>query len=285
MIKNVVPSFLKKRDTKLRLGLYLYQQQAFYAICDKDSELIKAERVDCESSDAKDMMEFLAKKEPLVKNCKASLTIGLGQYISKQIAQPDGNSGEWLPKIWASVSDVAEFPITQAVVDYYPMPQGRRHQDTMLSVVVLDQQRLRPWVDACHGMGVQIQGILTPDIAIRNMVERSMKGQKDCVACLYIQDADSILTIQKEGTIYLTRSIRHGASSDPGQFLLELRRSMDYFDGYYNESSISVIFLYSIDKISGNLKSVIEQDFSAVVVQEAGIDQAFMSHLAMGSVL
>ncbi|MEQ1529102.1 MAG: hypothetical protein ABL925_07285, partial [Methylococcales bacterium] len=152
------------------------------------------------------------------------------------------------------ITDLIEFPVSKAVLDYYPTPPSKRtNSGQMLEVIVSSSDVLKNQIEKCRLAQLQLKVIDIQETCLRNLAVLLPENERG-VAILYLQEASGAMLIQKQATIYLYRKFEIGFKSlnlqqqsgnidqavhEQNNLALEIQRSMDYVESYYGIPPIS----------------------------------------------
>jgi len=170
------------------------------------------------------------------------------------------------------IKDMIDFSIEEAVIDVIEIPNIKElKRAAMLYVVVVKKELIKSIVELCNGSGSDLSIIDIPEMAQRNIAALLSEDQNG-VAILSIKSNCSLLTITRQGELYLSRELETGfdqlmasvqdqgtsigvnsdSELDPGsasmlqaleRMVLEVQRSLDYYESQYNQPQINALFL------------------------------------------
>jgi MSHA biogenesis protein MshI len=128
----------------------------------------------------------------------------------------------------------------------------------MMYAVTAKAELVKQQIDLIESAGLKLDVIDIPELALRNiatLVESEERG----TAFLYLADRRSTLLLVRQGVLYLTRHVETGASTlaDAGEMrrdlvaglALEIRRSLDYFESHYEQTSIPQLFVSGLESV------------------------------------
>jgi MSHA biogenesis protein MshI len=153
------------------------------------------------------------------------------------------------------IKDLIDFHIDDAVIDVFEVPgqhstgAGGRLMYAVAARATAVQSSIRRLEDA----GMDLRCIDIPEMCLRNvaaLLPQDVVG----VAFMYLGRDDGFIVLTRQGTLYLARRIETGyaalAAANPEQFdtlasgiVLELQRSLDYYESHYAQASIGHITL------------------------------------------
>lgn len=154
------------------------------------------------------------------------------------------------------IADMLDYPVDQAVVDYYPMPKSNRaNAPAMLEVVACNSQLTQSLSQLCKQAELRLKVIDIQETALRNLAALLPENEQG-VAVLYLNQHSGHIIIQKNAEIYLSRKIDHGYAHLTGDLqqddqeqlqaelnnlALEIQRSLDYVENFYDIPPIKTL--------------------------------------------
>lgn len=199
------------------------------------------------------------RKLPTVSVLEAS------SYSMLLVEAPDVPTDELRAAVRWRVKDLIDFHIDDAVLDVFQMPnRGISGPNQMMYAVAAKADGVQTEVDVAEEAGLKLKAIDILELSLRNlatMLDRDDRG----VALLYLAETSGVLLIVRQGTLYLARRFETGvqtlkdADSLRSELIsglaLEARRSLDYFESHYEQSSLSVIYTAGLEPSDLDLMS------------------------------
>jgi MSHA biogenesis protein MshI len=171
------------------------------------------------------------------------------------------------------VKDMISFDIDEAVIDVIEIPDIKElKRSPMIYAVLIKRDKINEIIAMCERCDATLSVIDIPDLAQRNFAALLPEDQNG-VAILSINETNSLLTITRKGELYLSRELETGfeqlmanvqnqdlhPESDTSELVvenssiallqslermvLEVQRSLDYYESQYNQPQISALFL------------------------------------------
>jgi MSHA biogenesis protein MshI len=194
------------------------------------------------------------------------------------------------------VKDLVQFPIAEAVIDAFLLPEDSvRGTSRMAYAVVAQRKLIEAQVAAAKLLGVKLKNIDIPELVLRNLAEACCDTKRG-VAIVKLQQGGGSLQIIRDGNLYLSRqfslSYNAGLLDDlPGDALvLELQRSLDYFERQMRQVPPSHIYLcgenVTADKLTPEIRNALAVSIHLLDL-EAGlqIPEEIPDHIASLSLL
>ena len=177
----------------------------------------------------------------------------IDQYQLLLVDAPQVPPAELRAAIRWRLRELIDFHVDDALVDVFDAPasSARGVQDHLYTVVAR-RNLVQEQVDLLQRAGASLEVIDIPELALRNIVDRLPENPAG-VAMLYFGARRGLITLVRDSTLYLARSLEMGyldleqASADPRHLwdtlALELQRSMDYYDRHFQQAQISHVLL------------------------------------------
>ncbi|MDX1562326.1 MAG: pilus assembly protein PilM [Gammaproteobacteria bacterium] len=173
-------------------------------------------------------------------------------YSMLLVEAPDVPADELRAAVRWRIKDLIDFHIDDAVLDVFQMPsRGHGGPNQMMYAIAAKADGVRNEVDAAEHAGIKLKAIDILELSLRNiaaMLEDDGRG----VGLLYLGQTTGVLLLVRQGILYLARRFETGVqtlndaetlrSELVAGLALEARRSLDYFESHYEQSSIPVIY-------------------------------------------
>lgn len=208
----------------------------------------------------------------------------VNEFSLLMLEAPNVEPGEMQQAIRWNLRDQIDFDIEQAVVDVFEIPrQTDSSRMAMVYVVVARKQTIQHYVDQMESAEVNLQYIDIPQLAQRN-ISQLLTEEQTGVALLSLNNNSGLLTLCHQDNLYLTREIESASihaepmpetsvdatelqfatASSPQQdainnVVLELQRSLDYYESHFALSPITNLTLSPSDEPLDNVVEMIEQ--------------------------
>jgi MSHA biogenesis protein MshI len=182
------------------------------------------------------------------------LVLASDDYRLMSIEQPAVADDELTEEIRWKISDLIEFPVDDAIIDYYPLPTSERaNSNKMIEVIATPKSAIQPLVDLCTHSELQLHVIDIQETTLRNLATLLPENDRG-IAVLHLQKGTGRITIEKQGSIYLNRKLATGSdrlgltksflseeqiAMEQSGLALEIQRSFDYVESFYGLPPIS----------------------------------------------
>jgi len=169
------------------------------------------------------------------------------------------------------VKDLIQFPIADAVLDAFLLPEdSARGTSRMAYAVVAQRNNVVSLIAQAKEGGLDLQAIDIAELALRNLAQ-SCCDTKRGIALVRLGQGGGSLQIIRDGNVYLTRQFslayNAGLLDDlPGDALvLELQRSLDYFERQMRQTPPSHVYLCGENVTSDKLTPEIRNSLAVKI--------------------
>ena len=146
------------------------------------------------------------------------------------------------------VKDLIDFHVDDAVIDVFEMPpHARGGRNRMMYAVTAKAEFVKQQIELIEGAGLTLDVIDIGELSLRNVATLFEEGERG-IAFLYLGERHSTLLLVRQGVLYLARHVETGVATLTeagelrpelvGGLALEVRRSLDYFESHYEQTSI-----------------------------------------------
>lgn len=175
--------------------------------------------------------------------------LSIGDYQLMMVEAPEVPPSELKAAVRWRIRDLIDFHIDDAVLDVFDAPpSGARGVQESLYVVVSRTSTVKSLIEPFEAAGIELGIIDIPELAMRNIAAR-LDADSNGVALLFFEAERALVTLTRDATLYLARSMdfgyRHLQESPEliDRLALELQRSMDYYDRHFQQAPISAVAL------------------------------------------
>jgi len=205
------------------------------------------------------ILSSLVKKNGLT-NARCNLVIEPGLYNLFQVEAPDVADDELKSALKWQVKDLIDFPVDEAILDLFMVPEQKNPgpgRPKLIYVVAMHAPKNREWIELVNSSGLKLSSIDITELVLRNIASY-IPENKEGVALLYLAEDWSLLNLMQDSMVYLTRALginlrqmKSIEESLVGEFgicfeestrlddlVLEIQRSMGYYESYYGQSPI-----------------------------------------------
>lgn len=174
-------------------------------------------------------------------------------YDVYQIEKPEVEDSELRQALSWRVKDLINYDVASAVIDSYPMPLSSKNKTQQISVVSAHETVVGTYVDSIKSAGLELAAIDVHDL-VSKYLQCVQQGANQTLAVLSLSDTEGSLSIFHDTDLYVSRNFKIGISqlkhvNDEDQsvydaLLLEIQRSMDYYESYYGLGSVSSLLIH-----------------------------------------
>ena len=208
-----------------------------------------------------------------------------------QIEKPPVDDGELIQAVTWKIKDLVSYDVGEAVVDSYPMPVSSKNNQQQVGVVAARESVVASYVEGIRSTGLELVALDVHELARSNLHEiRGSAGQT--VALLSLAEENGLLSIYHDSDLYVSRDfkiglkrLRQSDAGDNGEFetlLLEVQRSMDYYESYYGLGAVTDLRLFPqtdiTEKLVMYLKNLTSFDISFIASSGDNGDDEIDSH-------
>lgn len=195
-------------------------------------------------------------------------------YQLVQVEAPEVLPSEMRAAIRWKLKDAINFNVDEASVDIFDIPEpARRTQAKMLFAVAARESAVQRISGALKPAAKGFDAIDIPELCLRNISACLPQDQKG-VAMLALHKGFAQLVITRRGIIHVTRRIdttrgfnpHKGAAGsndiDASTRALELQRSLDYYESYYDQTPIGDLVLAPANDQARTLAAALKEETS-----------------------
>jgi MSHA biogenesis protein MshI len=219
-----------------------------------------------------------------LQKCNCVCLISADDFNIHQVEKPKVEDSELISALSWRVKDLIGYDIGSAVVDFYPMPISNKNSSAQLSVVTAQDWAVAAYVDCINSTGLKLVAIDVPRLVGGNL-KNVQQSSGQTLAVLSLTELSGSLNIYHDTDLYVSRDFKIGTShlaqvteEDEWMYdslLLEMQRSMDYFESYYGLGSASKLLIFpqisATEKLATFLKKPTNFDISFIAVNDPGI--------------
>ena len=203
------------------------------------------------------------------------------------VEAPDVPPDELRAAVRWRVKDLIDFHIDDAVIDVFEMPpHARGGPRKMMYAVTAKAEVVKREIDRIEAAGLELAVVDIPELSLRNIATLLESDQRGA-ALLYLSERRSTLLLVRQGVLYLARYIETGVATlrDAGELkvelvsglALEVRRSLDYFESHYEQTSIQQLHVSGLDQAD---RETIARDLG-LAVREVDLTTLFDTDAAL----
>jgi MSHA biogenesis protein MshI len=210
------------------------------------------------------------------------LVLSPDEYQLHLVESPDVPDSELRDAVRWRIRDLIDFPVDEAAIDVFDMPQqaGSRETGKLMCVVVSRTPVIAQKAALINRSGGELDVIDITDLALRNVLALT-RADATGAALLYVESNYSLILITGESTLYLSRRIWIGASelaglagkdSDSSEFrrvadalAMELLRSLEYYESHFSRPAVETLYVAPLNAAEPQLFPYLSQAIGARV--------------------
>ena len=252
----------RKPDRRIKVGVALQPQGVAVAMYHQDSDppRLVCDFMPCTAADEiPSALLHLVDKHQLHGQHAVSL-MNSEDYHVLQITSPPLTKAELRAAARWKIADLIPYPAEQAVIDVFEYPEsGQKNAERLLYAIAAKATDVADMVQTLRDARLHIDAIDINEFALRNVLAASAADTAS-VMILHLTAQQGLLVFIKDGELYLTRRLDLGFADlcreDEELYnavVLELQRSLDYFERQFAQALPSQLLIYPAEKISGEL--------------------------------
>ncbi len=224
-----------------------------------------------------------------LKRTRCTTLLDESEYTLVLTEAPDVRPEELKTALRWRVKDLIDFHINDATLDVFELPGmevGGRARE--MYAVAARNEAIRRRVDQLHNAGINLEVIDIPEMAQRNLAALLPEDAQG-VAALSFSNRGGLLTISKQGELYLSRILdvgldqltqSDGLSGYYDRVVLEIQRSLDYYESHFRQSPVQHLRLTSV---SARVPEMLDYLRSNLSVSVSAMNLAEMIDFAPGA--
>ncbi|MDH3513482.1 MAG: pilus assembly protein PilM [Gammaproteobacteria bacterium] len=206
---------------------------------------------------------------------RCTTVLDSSEYTLLLTEAPDVPPDELRAAIRWRIKDLIDFHINDATLDVFELPgEKAAGRARSMYAVAARSMAIQKRVDSMSAAGINLDVIDIPEMAQRNLASLLPEDAKG-VVLLSFTPTGGLITISKQGEIYLSRNIDigldlmtsfHDSNELFDRIALEVQRSLDYYDSHFRQSPISTLALAPMSREVPGLVDYLRANLSATIV-------------------
>ena len=196
-----------------------------------------------------------------------------------QVEKPEVEDSEMIQALTWKIRDLINYDLANAVVDSYPMPLSSKNKQQQVGVVAAREAVIRNYVASIKSSAMELTALDIHELARSNLQIVQHSGEQS-LALLTLTAGKGLLSIYHDTDLYVSREFMIGvdqlaqvASDDEGvldALLLEIQRSLDYFESYYGMGTVSNLRIFpqlkATEKMAMYLQNLTNFDIDFIAI-------------------
>lgn len=197
-----------------------------------------------------------------------------------QLEKPAVEESELMQAVSWKIKDLINYDVTTAVVDVFEMPPSPKSPVSHINAVVANETVVGTYIDIIKQSGLDLKAIDIQDLVARNYrLLHDDSGQTE--ALLQFSDNHGLITIYNKDDLYVARDFKIGlldiegaedAESLYDNLLLELQRSMDYFEATYGLAAVQRMVVFpqttAVEKMAKYLQNYLAYELEFTKIKD-----------------
>lgn len=174
------------------------------------------------------------------------------------------------------VRELIDYPLDEAVIDTFELPESAQRGRRMLYVVVARRASVVARIEQMTRAGLTVDAVDIPELAQREISDRL--GGAGGHGLLALGAEDGLLTIYRDGEHYFARTLDLGrtalierGSSASAELVLEVQRSLDYYESALSQPPLNTLLLFPADEATEVLRQAVDEQFRGVTCRAVGL--------------
>lgn len=247
--------FKKKAKSTGRVGLMVQADQLVLAHVEQRKGapyLLHCERIELASiKDAPDALEKIVKDLDL-EGTQCSYVLNPKDYHLHLVESPNVEPDELRSAVRWKIKDLLDMKIDDAAIDVFQLPDDAYRGREMVYVVATLKSKINSIAELVTKSGLELAIIDIPELVMKN-VSTSFIDDDNGVAFMDLRRTGSTMNISRDDALYLTRRINTQLDPDvmkahdwehlKDRLVLEIQRSLDYYESQMGKSPINKIII------------------------------------------
>lgn len=170
------------------------------------------------------------------------------------------------------IKDLVNMPVDQVTLDVIKLPGIQNPGGKQpVYVVAADNRKIQQHLEPMHAAHINLQAIDIHEMAQRN-IAALLPEEEAGVALISLTDNSGMISLTRAGLLYLSRTLGFGLDQlrDLGnqayeQVLLELQRSLDYFESHLHQPPIHCVALAPLPEAAQDLPAYLGDNMTIPV--------------------
>ncbi len=199
-----------------------------------------------------------------------------------QVEKPEVDDSEMVQAVTWKVKDLINYEVAHAVVDSYPMPFSSKHKQQQVGVVAARETVISSYVESIKTTALELNALDVHELA-RSNLEAVQHSAGQSFALLTLTAGNGLLSVYHDTDLYVSREFMIGidqlelaSSEDESVFdtlLLEIQRSLDYFESFYGIGTVTNLRIFPQLKVIEKMALYL-QNFSSFDIEFLSLDSA-----------
>ena len=165
-----------------------------------------------------------------------------------QVEKPEVDDSEMIQAVTWKIKDLINYDVAHAVVDCYPMPVSSKNKQQQVGVVTARETVIGSYVESIKASAMELDALDVHEL-VRSNMQVVHNSAEQSLALLTLTASKGLLSVYHDTDLYVSREFMIGidqlelaSPEDESVFdalLLEIQRSLDYFESFYGMGSVT----------------------------------------------
>ena len=170
-----------------------------------------------------------------------------------QVEKPEVEDSEMIQAVSWKIKDLINYDVSHAVVDSYPMPDSSKNKQQQVGVVAAREAVVMNYIASVKASALTLNALDIHEL-VRANLQVVQHSSEHSLAVLTLTRESGLLSVYHDTDLYVSREFMIGTdqlglatSEDESIFdalLLELQRSLDYFESFYGMGSVTDLRIF-----------------------------------------
>ncbi len=170
-----------------------------------------------------------------------------------QVEKPEVEDSEMIQAVSWKIKDLINYDVSHAVVDSYPMPESSKNKQQQVGVVAAREAVVMNYIASIKASALTLNALDIHELVRANLQVVQHSSERS-LAVLTLSQKSGLLSVYHDTDLYVSREFMIGTdqlelatSEDESVFdalLLELQRSLDYFESFYGMGSVTDLRIF-----------------------------------------
>lgn len=210
-----------------------------------------------------------------LRGCQLGVCLAEGSFQLSLLEAPAVKRSELHQALQWRVKDLIDFPLEELVLDYVDVPPTKSGSGLVYAVTA-QAPAIQTIVDQTSSGVCTLERIDIPALALQNLAGRLPEAEAG-IALLNLTRQDSLLTLGRGQKLYLSRGVDVHSTDLTGegdalqdapnlalyeQLLLDIQRSLDYYDSFFVDPPIRHLLISSQDRAYDGLIDYLSENLT-----------------------
>jgi MSHA biogenesis protein MshI len=208
-----------------------------------------------------------------------------------QVEKPEVEDAEMIAALTWKIKDLLSYDVTHAVVDSYPIPVSSKNKQKQVGVVAAREAIIGSYVE-----GIKATSMALSALDVHELVRSNLPAVRNCreqsMALLTLTADRGLLSVYHDTDLYVSRDFKIGinqleqaTAEDESMFdalLLELQRSLDYFESFYGIGAVTNLRVFpqlkTVERLAMYLQNLSNFDIEFITFADDGSGPGLEPH-------